>query len=477
MKKLILLLLFIPLVSFGQDKKSTNKIITDSFVENYNSEDYKAIFLMFSDEMKDALPINKTSEFFTTLNLQVGNIVNREFVKYENASYASYKTTFERAVLKLNISIDNNQKINGLFVKPFVDEVLSKNAINNLSIKEILISKNQTKLIFEKSKFFPNQTQISIAFIKNGDISYYGIKRQNDTISIFDNYKSIFEIGSITKVFTSNLLANFIVNKKIKLNDNINDYLNIPFRNNTLISFKSLSNHTSGLPRLPTNLDLEKENPKNPYKEYEKADLENYLTESIELTENLIGKYLYSNLGAGLIGYTLSEIENLSYERLFNTLIFSKYNMLNSTFNHNELNEVLVRGLDAQGNEVPNWELSVLASAGGILSNVEDLAKYGIAQFDTSNKELELTRQKTFKLNENMDIGLGWHIIKSKSNNQWYWHNGGTGGYSSSMSIDVKNKNGIIILSNVSAFNPSMENIDKLCFELMETLTKNNSKL
>ena len=59
-----------------------------------------------------------------------------------------------------------------------------------------------------------NQTQISIAFIKNGDISYYGIKRQNDTISIFDNYKSIFEIGSITKVFTSNLLANFIVNKQ-----------------------------------------------------------------------------------------------------------------------------------------------------------------------------------------------------------------------------------------------------------------------
>ena len=151
--------------------------------------------------------------------------------------------------------------------------------------------------------------------------------------------------------------------------------------------------------------------------------------------------------------------------------------MLNSTFNQNELNEVLVKGLDAQGNEVPNWELSVLASAGGILSNVEDLAKYVIAQFDTSNKELELTRQKTFKLNENMDIGLGWHIIKSKSNNQWYWHNGGTGGYSSSMSIDVKNKNGIIILSNVSAFNPSMENIDKLCFELMETLTKNNSKL
>ena len=431
---------------------------------------------MFSDEMKDALPIDKTSEFLTTLNLQVGKIKNREFIKYENGSYASYKTSFELAALKLNISIDNNQKINGLFVKPFVEEVWSINAINNLSIKENLISKKQIKLIFEKSKFFPNHTQISIAFIKNGDISYYGIKRHNDTISTFDNHKSIFEIGSITKVFTSTLLANFIINKKIKLNDNINDYLNIPFNNNSKISFKSLANHTSGLPRLPTNLDLAILNPENPYKDYDKADLEYYLRESIELKENLTGKYLYSNLGAGIIGYTLSEIENISYERLFNTLIFSKYNMLNSTFNHNELNELLVKGLDTQGNEVPNWELSVLASAGGILSNVIDLAKYGIAQFDTLNKELELIRQKTFELNKNMDIGLGWHIIKSKLNNKWYWHNGGTGGYSSSMSIDVKNKNGIIILSNVSAFNPSKENIDKLCFELMKTLKNNNPK-
>jgi hypothetical protein len=71
-----------------------------------------------------------------------------------------------------------------------------------------------------------------------------------------------------------------------------------------------------------------------------------------------------------------------------------------------------------------------------------------------------------------MDIGLGWHILKSQAKNPWYWHNGAAGGYSSSIAIDVIAKNGIIILSNVSAFNPNMGNIDKLCFELMKTLEK-----
>jgi CubicO group peptidase (beta-lactamase class C family) len=113
-----------------------------------------------------------------------------------------------------------------------------------------------------------------------------------------------------------------------------------------------------------------------------------------------------------------------------------------------------------------------LAGAGGILSTAEDLSKFVIAQFNPSNKALELTRQKTFEINDTMDIVSGWHLLKSQSKNIWYWHNGGTGGYSSSMVFDEKTKNGIIILSNVSAFNPNMENIDKLCFELMKTLAK-----
>lgn len=198
--------------------------------------------------------------------------------------------------------------------------------------------------------------------------------------------------------------------------------------------------------------------------------MEDYITHELELSNK--GKYQYSNLGAGLLGYTLSKIENDTYENLLQNKIFSKYDMPNSTTDITSIKGTLVKGLNKEGIEVPNWDLAVLTAAGGIFSTVEDLSHFAVSQFDYTNKELKLTREKTFELNEKMDIGLGWHILKSQSKNLWYWHNGGTGGYSSSMVIDDKSKNGIIILSNVSAFNPNMGNIDKLCFELMKTLEK-----
>ena len=466
---LIVLSLLVNL-SFGQTEKTANKIVTENFIKNYNNDDYNAIFLMFADVMKEALPIEKTTEFLKGLKSQAGNINNQEFIKYENGTYASYKSTFERGIFALNISIDDNSKINGLFIKPFIEEVNAENVINNLTIKNDLITKEQTEIVFNNAKVFPNHTQISIATIKNGKVRYFGINKESDTISTIDNQKSVFEIGSISKVFTTTLLANFVIDGNIKLNETINDYLKTPLNNSTEITFVNLANHTSGLPRLPANLDLTKVNPENPYKEYKEKELKEYLTKQLELSNN--GEYQYSNLGAGLLGYTLSKIENDTYENLLQNKIFSKYDMPNSTTDITSIKGTLVKGLNKEGIEVPNWDLAVLTAAGGIFSTVEDLSHFAVSQFDYTNKELKLTREKTFELNEKMDIGLGWHILKSQSKNLWYWHNGGTGGYSSSMVIDDKSKNGIIILSNVSAFNPNMGNIDKLCFELMKTLEK-----
>jgi hypothetical protein len=86
---------------------------------------FEEIFLSFSPEMQNALPLDKTKEFLIGLKTQVGKITKRQFVKYEQ-TYASYKTNFERALFAVNISIDNNHKINGLFVKPFKESNLPK---------------------------------------------------------------------------------------------------------------------------------------------------------------------------------------------------------------------------------------------------------------------------------------------------------------------------------------------------------------
>jgi murein DD-endopeptidase MepM/ murein hydrolase activator NlpD len=108
--------------------------VADAFEKNYNAENYDAIFSSFATVMQNALPHDKTIELLTGLKSQAGKITQRAFVKYEQ-SYASYKTNFERALLTLNISIDNDSKINGLFIKTFKESDLPK------------ISRNKTKLM------------------------------------------------------------------------------------------------------------------------------------------------------------------------------------------------------------------------------------------------------------------------------------------------------------------------------------------
>jgi murein DD-endopeptidase MepM/ murein hydrolase activator NlpD len=136
MKKILFVValsLFTVLVK-GQAEKASYKSVADSFELNYNADNLDAIFASFSPEMQQALPLDKTKEFFTGLKTMAGKITKRSFVNYQQ-SYASYKTNFERAVYSVNISVDNNSKINGLFVKPFEESNLPK------------IERNKTKLV------------------------------------------------------------------------------------------------------------------------------------------------------------------------------------------------------------------------------------------------------------------------------------------------------------------------------------------
>ena len=343
-----------------------------------------------------------------------------------------------------------------------------KDAVNLLEIDNG-ITQEQVDLIFEKAKVFPNDTEISMAFLKNDTVYFYGVKRHNDTLGNYENSKAIFEIGSITKVFTSTLLARFVVNNELSLNDSIQEFFDFDITTEGPITLEQLSNHTSGLPRLPTNFEGFI-NPQNPYKNYDATRLETYLAKKIRLDNRPGTKSEYSNLGAGLLGYILTKKSKISYEELLQKYIFTRYSMLNSTTKRQSIKDSLITGLDAYGSKTSNWDFDVLVGAGGIFSNVAGLSKFAQAQFDDTYEELKLTRQKTFTVNDYMDMGLGWHLIKAKSGANYVWHNGGTGGYSSSMALDIENKIGLIILSNVSAFNSKSGAIDGLCFGLLKNM-------
>jgi CubicO group peptidase (beta-lactamase class C family) len=346
-------------------------------------------------------------------------------------------------------------------------------AENYIDVSNYVINKEQSDLIFENTKSFPNNTQLALAIVKNGTINFIGIERLNDTLRTTENYNSAFEIGSITKVFTATLLSNFVNEQQLTLDDHIQDYLDFKMKSEDKITFKQLANHTSGLPRLPSNLNFFFVDRDNPYKDYNREMLIDYLTNKVELNQEPGTTYEYSNLGAGVLGFVLATISDASFESLLQDNIFARYKMPNSTTNKEQIQTKLVKGLNSSGAFTSNWDFDVLAGGGAIFSTVEDLSKFALAQFDPENNELRLTQKPTFKVNDQMSIGLGWHIIKRKNGGELIWHNGGTGGYTSSMALDLERKNGVIILSNVSAFNSKQGHIDQLCFALIKTLDDN----
>jgi len=346
---------------------------------------------------------------------------------------------------------------------------LDKPAINNLKSESLQVGQQDT--IFKFTDRFPNNAQIAFAIIKDGQTTYYGIMRKNDTLITIQNSNKAFEIGSITKVFTATILANLVMNGRLKLDDRINAKFDYPFNKNIEFTYKELANHTSGLPRLPSNMRFAAIfNPSDPYKNYDDKKLDDYLKNDVSLDYPKGSKSEYSNLGMGLVAYTMRKASGRSFEELAKEMIFDKYKMTHSSSDKTKVADILVEGLNDRGKPTANWTPGALIGAGGIYSTVEDLSKFALAQFDSTNKELALTRIKTYKETDTRDVGLGWFIINKKSGAKWYWHNGGTGGYSTSMAIDVEHKNGVIILANVSSYHSQFENIDKLCFALMKTL-------
>ncbi len=138
-------------VVFAQNEKHNE--VFNLLKENYNAGNFENIFNSFSSEMKAALPIERTKQFFGGLKSQAGNIQNGIFLKFEKQSYAVYKTTFENVVLAVDISLNEADLINGLYIKPYAENTKStiSNTLNNYP-------NAIAKSIYSQSNSFPNKT-------------------------------------------------------------------------------------------------------------------------------------------------------------------------------------------------------------------------------------------------------------------------------------------------------------------------------
>ncbi len=331
-------------------------------------------------------------------------------------------------------------------------------------------SSEQVGIVAHHANFLPNGAEVSIGLVGDQEVATLGLTRMQDTLWSTVNASSTFEIGSISKVFTSMLLANAVIEGKIQLYQTIATVLEFPLIDGKHITFRQLANHTSGLPRLPSNFDEEMaENPDNPYANYTDQDLEKYLTYELRTKNQSGAQYEYSNLGAGILGYLLTRIYRVSYETLLQEKICQTLQLTSTTSQRSSVDSLMVGGLDRHGRPTSNWDFQALAGAGALLSSVLDLAEFARFSFNQDHEVNRIVQEKTIEVNEKMAVALGWHIIDTGSK-ECLWHNGGTGGYRSSLAVLPRERKSVIILSNVSAFHAQSEQIDELCFALLETL-------
>ena len=334
------------------------------------------------------------------------------------------------------------------------------------------LSAIETAAINRYTQSFPEETELAIALLNGDSVRYVGVKKSGATLQTVENQAHLFEIGSITKVFTAGLLAQLVEEGVMQLDDPIQEYLPVPLhqpeQDGVAPTLLHLANHTSGLPRLPSNMDLS--NLANPYQSYDQEKLYQYL-EQEQTLESVPGTVnVYSNLGFGLLGHILTLRTGQSYEALIHERIAEPLGMDHTWVTVPTLQNQLVPGRDAQGNVTSNWDFDALVGVGDIKSTVEDMTAWLQANMQTDAPQYALwqrCQQPTFTVNERLSLGLGWHISPG-ARGLVYWHNGGTGGYQSCVTMDAEREAGVIVLSNVSAFLPENEDIDRLCFDLLK---------
>jgi serine-type D-Ala-D-Ala carboxypeptidase/endopeptidase len=266
--------------------------------------------------------------------------------------------------------------------------------------------------------------------------------------------QTIFEIGSISKVFTALALTTLADRGELSLQDPISKFLpagvKLPTRNGQEISLLSLATHTSGLPRLPGNLAPADD--RNPYADYTLEQLYTFLS-GYSLPRAIGAEYEYSNLGAGLLGHLLGLRAGTTYENLIKTQITQPLQMPDTVIQLSTAQQTrFATGHTGLGQPTAYWDLPTLAGAGGLRSTVNDLLTFLAAnlQFTSSPLAARLQTMQTVQVktpDPTMAMAIGWHVLRQPGGNVIF-HDGGTGGFRSFIGFVPQRGLGVVVLAN-----------------------------
>lgn len=289
---------------------------------------------------------------------------------------------------------------------------------------------------------------ISVGFISNNEEHFFNYGNLNRTDSAKISENSIFEIGSITKLFTAYLIAQQVELGKINLDNVIDGYLPSFFKLNkdiqNQIKVSDLASHQSGLPDFDFK-QLMEVNPKQPLNEVTKKMVDSILTNTSKL--NSYGSYQYSNISYVLLGYILENIVKDNYENIIKNNILTTYNM-SKTKTSDYVDNDITAGYNAQGElqDFFNWN-SVIAPAGLLKSNSIDMLKFIRLLLMPNNQAINSQLERTYFMNTFIELGLGSNVVR-EDGNIIFVKTGDTLGQSCVLAYNPEKKWGIIILTN-----------------------------
>lgn len=250
--------------------------------------------------------------------------------------------------------------------------------------------------------------------------------------------RTIYEIGSISKVFTGVLLADAELREVLSIDATVQSFYEGVFEldqvGDTPIRLRDLTSHSSGLPRMPTNFapaDVD-----NPYADYSFELMHEFL-DGFKTKRAPGERYVYSNLGAALLGNTVALAQESDYATLLRTRITEPLGMQDTAIELTpSMRARFAPGFDVDQQPRAAWDFQSMAPAGGIRSDLNDMLIFARAALDPVDSPLAdaLPRSMTplYTSPDGVQVAFGWHVASGGATR---WHNGQTGGYHSFFAV------------------------------------------
>jgi CubicO group peptidase (beta-lactamase class C family) len=450
MRLIILIFLFTSVISNAQilDNSRTNNL-TSTIISEFNNNHFKEIYALADSSFKANVA---ESDILSLLNsaATLGKIKKYELAIVEDGSH-TYRLYFDNKSLFLDISLASDSTSFSRFgLRPYkLPPVLGRvDFLHDNPLKTHLDSIVQTAAKdYMENK---NVAGLSIGVFTNNDMYIYNFGETKKGNGSLPTKNTIYEIGSVTKVFTGILLANAVVEGKVKLDDDIRKYLpgvytNLEYQGKP-VTLLQLSNHTSGLPftvRLPDT----KEDPFSPFVNFN-DDMLFKILHAVKLDTIPGVQRNYSNLGTAILGQILAKIYGQSYEKLLTTYILKPYGMKQTKIILSKKEKSkMSTGYDMEGKETKYWYNKLAESVGGIHSTASDMLLFIKKQMSDVDSATNLSHQPTFG-DKKEGVGLNWDIYTTKKGYLRLAHDGGTDGFTSVCMIYPEIKSGFVLLTN-----------------------------